>query len=573
MRYKIVVEKEKEEITIQFRKKKRHRKIIIAICVIVAAAGITAAAAGYRQYKESKTDDGSKDSTTATVDMDVGKTILSSDQKEILEDIKATYNEENQSEIEQEIEEEKESGDYTEDNMLIKYNLYGTNTQSLYVYFTTDEAASVSYTVHAEEDGIDDFSADAYQGEEYQTEHEFQVLGLIPDTENTITFTIKTKDGKTTEKETTYTMGSLLGNEDTTVDATEGTSSQKLADGLYVMMGNDSENLDFMYYYDNNGVLRGEVPIIGYRSHRLLFDDDGMYYSISQTKIARVNRLGQVTKVYDTGEYNLHHDYVFDDDGNILILASDTNSSSVEDMIILINKESGKVTKVLDLADLLGDYKKTCEDASDGDLDWMHINTLQWLGDGQIIISSRETSTIMKIDDLYDDPSIEYMIGSEEFWDGTGYESLLLTQNGDFTLQGGQHSVTYVEDDSLEDGQYYLYMFNNNIGFSESQPDFSWSSIGLTNDAGKGGDNSYYYRYLVDENKGTFQLEDSFAVPYSGYVSSAQDIGDNTVMDSGIAGVFGEYDSSHKLIKSFSLDIEKFIYRVYKYDFEGFYFS
>ena len=98
------------------------------------------------------------------------------------------------------------------------------------------------------------------QGEEYQTEHEFQVLGLIPDTENTITFTIKTKDGKTTEKETTYTMGSLLGNEDTTVDATEGTSSQQLADGLYVMMGNDSENLDFMYYYDNNGVLRGEVP-------------------------------------------------------------------------------------------------------------------------------------------------------------------------------------------------------------------------------------------------------------------------------------------------------------------------
>lgn len=91
MRYKIVVEKEKEEITIQFRKKKRHRKIIIAICVIVAAAGITAAAAGYRQYKESKADDGSKDSTTATVDMDVGKTILSSDQKEILEDIKATY--------------------------------------------------------------------------------------------------------------------------------------------------------------------------------------------------------------------------------------------------------------------------------------------------------------------------------------------------------------------------------------------------------------------------------------------------------------------------------------------------
>lgn len=298
-----------------------------------------------------------------------------------------------------------------------------------------------------------------------------------------------------------------------------------------------------------------------------------MYYSISQTKIARVNRLGQVTKVYDTGDYNLHHDYVFDDEGNILTLATDTDSESVEDRIIRIDKDSGEVTEVLDMADLLGDYKKTCEEASDGDLDWMHINTIQWLGDGQIIISSRETSTIMKIDHLYDNPSIECMIGSEDFWDGTGYESLLLTQDGDFTLQGGQHSVTYVEDDSLEDGQYYLYMYNNNIGYSESQPDFSWSSIGLTNDTGKGGDNSYYYRYLVDENKGTFELTDSFAVPYSGYVSSAQDIGENTVMDSGTSGIFGEYDSSHKLIRSFSIDVEKFIYRVYKYDFNGFYFS
>ena len=563
----------KEEITIQLRKKKKRRSIVIAVVCVIVTAAASAAVLGYQWYK-GKADAGtSGQETTATVDMDVGKTILTSDQEETLEDIKEIYNEENQAEIQQDIEEEKASGTYTEDNMLIKYNPYGTNTQSLYVYFTTDEAAAVSYTVHVDEEGIDDFTADAYQGKEYQTEHEFQVLGLIPDTENTITFTIQTQDGQTTEKTINYTMGSLLGSEDTTIDMTEGTSSQQLADGLYVVMGNDSESLDFMYYYDNNGVLRGEVPIIGYRSHRLLFDDDGMYYSISQTKIARVNRLGQVTKVYDTGDYNLHHDYVFDDEGNILTLATDTDSESVEDRIIRIDKDSGEVTEVLDMADLLGDYKKTCEEASDGDLDWMHINTIQWLGDGQIIISSRETSTIMKIDHLYDNPSIECMIGSEDFWDGTGYESLLLTQDGDFTLQGGQHSVTYVEDDSLEDGQYYLYMYNNNIGYSESQTDFSWSSIGLTNDTGKGGDNSYYYRYLVDENKGTFELTDSFAVPYSGYVSSAQDIGENTVMDSGTSGIFGEYDSSHKLIRSFSIDVEKFIYRVYKYDFNGFYFS
>lgn len=38
-----------------------------------------------------------------------------------------------------------------------------------------------------------DFSRNVYQDEEYQKEHEFQVIGLIPDTENTITFYITKK--------------------------------------------------------------------------------------------------------------------------------------------------------------------------------------------------------------------------------------------------------------------------------------------------------------------------------------------------------------------------------------------
>ena len=46
---------------------------------------------------------------------------------------KLIYSEEYQDSIEQQIEEEKDSGVYTEDQMLIKENPYGTNTLSLYV--------------------------------------------------------------------------------------------------------------------------------------------------------------------------------------------------------------------------------------------------------------------------------------------------------------------------------------------------------------------------------------------------------------------------------------------------------
>lgn len=492
--------------------------------------------------------------------------VMNEKQKKIYEKIKKTYNAEEQQKIADELEKKKESQEYTLSNMLIEYNPFGTNTQSLYVYFETDSAVKVSYTIHVKEDDIADFSRNVYQDEEYQKEHEFQVIGLIPDTENTITFYITNEDGSTE-------MGSLYGEEAVQLDTDVKQSADKLEDGLYVVLGNDSTSMDFMYYYDNNGVLRGEVPLLGYRSHRLIFDENSMYYSISEKKMAQVNRLGQVTKVYDLGNYKLHHDYVFDENGNMLILATDTTQDSVEDIVLKLDVNSGEVTEVLDLGDLFGEYKKTCVKNSSDELDWMHINTIQYIGNGSVLLSSRETSTIIKVDNIYDGPVVSYMIGEKDFWKDTSYVSLLLNKKGDFTIQGGQHTITYETDESLADGQYYLYMFDNNIGISETRPDYDWSSIGLKVSSAVDGKNSKYYKYLVDENEGTFELVDSFKVPYSGYVSSAQETGDNVLVDSGLKGTFTEYDADHKAIVTYKMDYEKFIYRVFKYKFDGFYFE
>ena len=499
--------------------------------------------------------------------------VMNEKQKKIYEKIKKTYNAEEQQKIEDELEKKKESQEYTLSNMLIEYNPFGTNTQSLYVYFETDSAVKVSYTIHVKEDDIADFSRNVYQDEEYQKEHEFQVIGLIPDTENTITFYITNEDGSTDTKEIVYEMGSLYGEEAVQLDTDVKQSADKLEDGLYVVLGNDSPSMDFMYYYDNNGVLRGEVPLLGYRSHRLIFDENSMYYSISEKKMAQVNRLGQVTKVYDLGNYKLHHDYVFDENGNMLILATDTTQDSVEDIVLKLDVNSGEVTEVLDLGDLFGEYKKTCVKNSSDELDWMHINTIQYIGNGSVLLSSRETSTIIKVDNIYDGPVVSYMIGEKDFWKDTSYVSLLLNKKGDFTIQGGQYTITYETDESLSDGQYYLYMFDNNIGISETRPDYDWSSIGLKVSSAVDGKNSKYYKYLVDENEGTFELVDSFKVPYSGYVSSAQETGDNVLVDSGLKGTFTEYDVDHKAIVTYKMDYEKFIYRVFKYKFDGFYFE
>ena len=293
-----------------------------------------------------------------------------------------------------------------------------------------------------------------------------------------------------------------------------------------------------------------------------------------------MNGLGQIVKIYDLGQYELHHDYVFDNDGNILILASDTESDTVEDRIVLLDVETGEVSEVLDLKDLFGSYKDMTSHDEDEDWDWMHINTLQWLEDGSVILSSRETSTIIKINDLETNPSIDYLIGEESFWSDTEYADYLLAPTSEFSNTGGQHSVTYMRDDSLEDGQYYLYLFNNNYGVSTTRSDYDWTQIeGIETKLATEGDTeidsvSYFYQYLVDENEGTYSLVQSFEIPYSGIVSSVQRVDDYIITDSGMQGVLGIYDAQGNLLKQYkSMLNKKYIYRIYYYDFDGFYFN
>lgn len=486
--------------------------------------------------------------------------------------------------------EERDAESHGIDNIFVKDDPYCTNTRALYVYFVTDQPSSVTYTVSAE--GYPDFSADPYQGEDMVTEHEFLVLGLLPDVTNTITLTITDDTGDSTTRVIEHEGLGLLGAEEVvlerTVEPQEGTD---LGGGLYAILGNDSNDQDFMFYYDVNGVLRGEIPILFYRSHRLLFDDDGlMWFSVSTEKMVGMDRLGRLVKILDLGDrYILHHDYAFDADQNLVLLATELSRDDgcVQDQIIKLDTDTGKVTPLVDMGTMLPEYKMSTDhagiDESDisatGKWDWIHFNTIQMLPDGSALLSARETSTIIKIDDLEGTPTIEYMIGEPSVWDGTPQQQLFLTKNGDFPDTGGQHSVTYDPDPSLPDGQYYLYMFDNNYGSAQTRPDFDWTVIdGICTQYNVHTEGAYsqFRRYLVDENAGTYTEVDAFNVPYSPLVSSAQELEDGRVLvDSGMQGLFGVYDeSTGDLLTQYHMTLNTtYIYRVYSYDFKGFYFA
>ena len=512
------------------------------------------------------------------------------------------YTQSYQDDAQKKIDELKSEASYTPADPLLLVNPYGTNTTGLYIYFQTDEAVTVSYNIHA--DGYADFSRTLSATP--ATEHEYQIIGMVPSALNTITLNLMDEAGNIVDSYSFEQQAPALlrGEEFTTLTVEEGTSTQSLGDTLYTMLG-PQEKATFTYQpytcaYDAAGVARMEIPLVEYRAERQTFANDLMYYNISYNTIVGVNSLGKMVERYDLNHYSMHHDYNLGYRNDLLVLASRDDDTTTEDRIVRIDLESGKVSELIDLSELFSEYVAQLSNPLDENkwerflqwtqftsysaMNWIHVNSIELVDEDSVLLSSRETSTIIKIDNIYDESTIDYMIGSPNFWEGSGYEDLLLTQIGEFSLQAGQHALTVETDDSLSDGQYYVTLFNNNNAICWGRDyDFStdpnywdtgydWFEDAIGN-AGTPELNSYYYKYLIDENAGTFELVESIPVAYSGYISSVEDIGSTKVICSGIATETVILDENNELIQSMTSNYDYWWYRVFGYDYQGFWFE
>ena len=337
-----------------------------------------------------------------------------------------------------------------------------------------------------------------------------------------------------------------------------------------------------VFLWDNNGVCRGRIPLNDYKTDRLLFIKNEMVYSYDINHLAFVNRLGKVTKTISLGDYQLHHDFMYDKHINkILCLVSINSKTTIEDSIISVDATSGQVKLLLDTEDVLPNIKNIATQEENGglnysgttDLDWIHVNSFDFVDDDSLILSSREQSSLIKVSNIYEKPELDYIIHYGTLYKGSGYEDKLLTRKGNLVAPAGQHTVTIEKDDSLPDGQYYIYMFNNNYGRVTAFPEFDWSSYkDLSPSSNPKTGTSYYSKYLVDEKNRTYTLAQEFKLPYSSIVSNVQHLDGNIPYSSGRSKIFEEYDKDGNLIKSFRYDALQFSYRVLKYNFKGFYF-
>ena len=398
-------------------------------------------------------------------------------------------------------------------------NPYGTGNNGLYLYFETDLETQVTYTVHVE--GLPDFTATAadQSGQAYSRTHEFQLIGLVPGETNQVTMVISGSWGNVRQQVSfSFTMPETRSGYPTRLDYTDGESGAALSQGLFTMMRTNGY-LGYGFFFDNEGVLRYEMVLEGYGLDRILWVDGDMVTCISSTRLARLDGLGRVKRVYDLTGYELHHDIIGGPAGKVIALVDKLDSETIEDVVVEVDLETGAVTELVDFSVLMEAYfwNETHPVPLTGDFfwqagewDWLHLNTVEYAGAGE------------------------------------------------------------------EEGVYYLRLYNNNY-WSNSTRDYVPELDESVSESlyGDSGDHSWVYVYRVDENQGTFSLEQSFPVPYSSIVSNAAPAGEdgNWVVNSGISHVYGEYDETGTLIREFSYECTMQGYRTFKHSFAGFWFQ
>ncbi|MDD6035419.1 MAG: aryl-sulfate sulfotransferase [Lachnospiraceae bacterium] len=474
----------------------------------------------------------------------------------------------------------KRDGEYTKDAPLVIYNPYGINALSVYVYFETEAPVQVSYRINAQESGNPTFFAECYAAEQYSTVHEYLLLGLTANQNNRVSLVMKDAEGNSCVRTFYVLAGELFGTGKEKLSVGKGVSEEKLSEGLFAHFGNVTGDKEAIQLYDNDGILRGELALLSGSGKRLLFAEDCMYYNISGTQFAAVDRFGRAVRVYSIEGYTIGEDYCLDEGQKKLLVTASRNAEegktvSVNDVVLSVDLASGDVKEVFDCGVLLREYKDICKKNEEGVLEWLNLNSIQLLEEGSVLLGAREPSAVLKVKDIYGIPMLDYIIGDSLLFDETGYEDKVLAKEEEFESFFGANTIACVKEEKMPSGVYSLYLYDNHIAGTKSRPDLDYSFIGTELGSSlKKGTSSYFCRYLVNETAGTWQLTERVPVDYSGYMGSAQVTKDgHLITDTAGRFTYSEYDAERNLIRKYTAAGEDYLARVFKYDFKGFFFA
>jgi len=170
--------------------------------------------------------------------------------------------------------------------------------------------------------------------------------------------------------------------------------------------------------------------------------------------------LGRIYTIYNI-QNGAHHDFAELPDGNILVTTQESNSYTIADSIIEIDRNNGQIIQNFDLKNYLDNSRKGEIEVSSQD--WLHMDSIVFDPyDQSIIFSSRTQSAVIKMS--YPDMEIQWILGPHDNW-ATKYQPFLLTPMGDnFEWQWSQHDATIISESNINGNKIIdLLLFDNGL--------------------------------------------------------------------------------------------------------------
>ncbi len=590
------------------RMKKKLLTILITSLVMIAGMGafLWKMNSVNRQQEKKKAallqeemDTDTKDKALEDVDkLELQTLYLSGDKKNVVTreygSVDAIYNKAKSAAAEDMLTDIKKKRDYSEEDPLWAYNPYGTNPESLYMYFKSKGRFYCRYTVSVDDDKIPDFTRTLDNGTSGNVamEHEYQIIGLVPDKTNYLIFRLYNKKDELAN--TLYykvDMPKSYSGAQTILKLEEGRSKTPLQNGLYTVFAGTGTKKQAVLLYDNSGVLRGEFPTkeIGYNMEQIY---DTLVYEVDDNTLARVNELGQVVDCLEIPLHHIYGEFAYDGAGAVYVLAQPVQRSQSLGSVVKVEVNSGDVSDALDLSDIPSLVKLVKRADKSGKLkgrNYMAPDSVQVTGINQLLLGSSKYSTIMKVSNVNSlMPKLDYMMTDQKLWNISGkgkamkrLRKKLLTKalaDGQaeptqatpivnsildsgktttpelFRSQYGQNALVVEKSSNLAEGQYYVGMLNNNAGRGTS---------GQKN-------NSYYYKYLVDESAGTYALLEKERLTWNEKGGNVTPYDESFLYCRSGDHIFEETGKDGRQIRSFH--VKGTLYRVYKNDWKGFWF-
>ena len=588
--------------------KKKLLTILITSLVMIAGMGafLWKMNSVNRQLEKKKAallqeemDTDTKDKALEDVDkLELQTLYLSGDKKNVVTreygSVDAIYNKAKSAAAEDMLTDIKKKRDYSEEDPLWAYNPYGTNPESLYMYFKSKGRFYCRYTVSVDDDKIPDFTRTLDNGASGNVamEHEYQIIGLVPDKTNYLIFRLYNKKDELAN--TLYykvDMPKSYSGAQTILKLEEGRSKTPLQNGLYTVFAGTGTKKQAVLLYDNSGVLRGEFPTkeIGYNMEQIY---DTLVYEVDDNTLARVNELGQVVDCLEIPLHHIYGEFAYDGAGAVYVLAQPVQRSQSLGSVVKVEVNSGDVSDALDLSDIPSLVKLVKRADKSGKLkgrNYMAPDSVQVTGINQLLLGSSKYSTIMKVSNVNSlMPKLDYMMTDQKLWNISGkgkamkrLRKKLLTKalaDGQaeptqatpivnsildsgktntpelFRSQYGQNALVVEKSSNLAEGQYYVGMLNNNAGRGAS---------GQKN-------NSYYYKYLVDESAGTYALLEKERLTWNEKGGNVTPYDESFLYCRSGDHIFEETGKDGRQIRSFH--VKGTLYRVYKNDWKGFWF-